>query len=105
MSSLRFEALEHYLKPYMNQYTAVLAFRPTGWTYSETIGNCLDLIKPTSRGIVTIYGVPYSEHSSFTELQEFVQFLRPDKIIPTVNIGNAANRDKMQSYFKEWMKR
>ncbi|KAI8541220.1 hypothetical protein RHMOL_Rhmol08G0045400 [Rhododendron molle] len=105
ISSLRFEALEDYSKTYMGQYTAVLAFRPTGWTYSEAIGSYLDLIKPTSRGTVTIYGVPYSEHSSFTELREFVQFLRPDKIIPTVNIGNAASRDKMQSYFQEWLRR
>ncbi|KAH7852480.1 hypothetical protein Vadar_025301 [Vaccinium darrowii] len=104
ISSLKFEALEHYSKTYMNQYTAVLAFRPTGWTYSEAIGSHLDLIKPTSRGKVTIYGVPYSEHSSFTELREFVQFIRPDKIIPTVNIGNAATRDKMQSHFREWMR-
>ncbi|XP_058179852.1 DNA cross-link repair protein SNM1 [Rhododendron vialii] len=105
ISSLRFEALEDYSKTYMSQYKAVLAFRPTGWTYSEAIGSYLDLIKPTSRGTVTIYGVPYSEHSSFTELREFVQFLRPDKIIPTVNIGNAASRDKMQSYFREWLRR
>ncbi|KAF7135955.1 hypothetical protein RHSIM_Rhsim08G0037700 [Rhododendron simsii] len=105
ISSLRFEALEDYSKTYMGQYAAVLAFRPTGWTYSEAIGSYLDLIKPTSRGTVTIYGVPYSEHSSFTELREFVQFLRPDKIIPTVNIGNAASRDKMQSYFREWLRR
>ncbi|XP_059669905.1 DNA cross-link repair protein SNM1 [Cornus florida] len=104
ISSLKFQILENYLKTYMNQYTAVLAFRPTGWTYSEAIGSHLDLIKPRSKGIVTIYGVPYSEHSSFTELQEFVQFLRPDKIIPTVNVGNAANREKMQSYFQEWLK-
>ncbi|KAA8530042.1 hypothetical protein F0562_004751 [Nyssa sinensis] len=104
ISSLRFEILDHYCKTYMNQYTAVLAFRPTGWTYSEAIGNHLDLIEPRSKGIVTIYGVPYSEHSSFTELQEFVQFLRPGKIIPTVNIGNAANRDKMQLYFRGWLK-
>ncbi|KAK3011344.1 hypothetical protein RJ639_012795 [Escallonia herrerae] len=75
-----------------------------GWTYTETIGSRLDLIKPSSWGIVTIHGVPYSEHSSFIELREFVQFLRPEKIIPTVNVGNASNRDKMQSYFREWLK-
>ncbi|XP_031288222.1 DNA cross-link repair protein SNM1 [Pistacia vera] len=104
ISALRFETLKDYLKSYTNQYAAVLAFRPTGWTYSESMGNQLSFIKPSSRGNITIYGVPYSEHSSFTELREFVQFLRPDKIIPTVNVWNAANRDKMQSYFREWLK-
>ncbi|CAK9166191.1 unnamed protein product [Ilex paraguariensis] len=56
ISSLRFEILERYLKTYMSQYTAVLAFRPTGWTYTETVGSHLDLIKPVCKGIVTIYG-------------------------------------------------
>ncbi|KAK7286497.1 hypothetical protein RJT34_21524 [Clitoria ternatea] len=104
MSSLRVERLKDYLKTYKEQYTAILAFRPTGWTFSEKIRNDLELIKPVSKGNITIYGVPYSEHSSFTELQDFVQFLRPDKIIPTVNVGNAANREKMQSYFRDWLK-
>ncbi|PIA41312.1 hypothetical protein AQUCO_02200011v1 [Aquilegia coerulea] len=104
LSNLRHETLKQYLNAYASDFTAVLAFRPTGWTYSETVGNQLDLIKPNSKGNITIYGVPYSEHSSFLELREFVQFLKPDKIIPTVNVGNAANRDKMQSYFREWLK-
>ncbi|CAK7348174.1 unnamed protein product [Dovyalis caffra] len=112
ISSLRYETLKDYLKNYVNQYTAVLAFRPTGWTYSEGLGKDLDLIRPSTRGNITIYGVPYSEHSSFTELREFVepfailifQFLKPDKIIPTVNVWNPDNRDKMQSYFREWLK-
>ncbi|CAA7061691.1 unnamed protein product [Microthlaspi erraticum] len=105
MSSLRVERLEEHLKAYREQYGAVLAFRPTGWTYSEKIGEHLDLIKPIVKGKITIYGVPYSEHSSFTELREFVQFLRPDKIIPTVNISNAGSREKMQSCFREWLRR
>ncbi|KAJ0230559.1 DNA cross-link repair protein SNM1 [Hirschfeldia incana] len=104
MSALKVERLEEHLKVYKEQYGAVLAFRPTGWTYSEKVGEHLDLIKPTSRGKVTIYGVPYSEHSSFTELREFVQFLKPDKIIPTVNISNAESREKMQSCFREWLR-
>ncbi|XP_039132982.1 DNA cross-link repair protein SNM1 [Dioscorea cayenensis subsp. rotundata] len=104
LSVLRPESLKEYLKKYSPQFTAVLAFRPTGWTYSEATGNHLDLIKPTSKGNITIYGVPYSEHSNYEELREFVKFLRPERIIPTVNVGNAANRDKMQSYFQEWLK-
>ncbi|XP_028761185.1 DNA cross-link repair protein SNM1 isoform X2 [Neltuma alba] len=104
MASLRFERLKDYLKTYENQFTAVLAFRPTGWTFSEKIGNHLEQIKPISKGNVTIYGVPYSEHSSFTELWEFVQYLKPDKIIPTVNVWNQANREKMQSYFRDWLR-
>ncbi|RZC59510.1 hypothetical protein C5167_006810 [Papaver somniferum] len=96
--------LNQYLESNVDHYRSILAFRPTGWTYSGTNGSNLDLIKPTTRGNVTTYGVPYSEHSSFLELREFVQFLRPEKIIPTVNIGNASQRDKMQNYFREWIK-
>ncbi|OWM80540.1 hypothetical protein CDL15_Pgr019820 [Punica granatum] len=96
-------SLSNYLKTYKDQYVALLAFRPTGWTFSEAVGNQLDLIRPTSKSNITIYGVPYSEHSSFTELREFVRFLRPEKIIPTVNVGNPSNREKMQSYFRQWL--
>ncbi|KAE9586529.1 hypothetical protein Lal_00044638 [Lupinus albus] len=104
MSSLRIESLKDYLKTYKEQFTSILAFRPTGWTFNEKMCTDLELIKPISKGNITIYGVPYSEHSSFTELRDFVQFLRPDKIIPTVSVGSAANREKMQSYFREWLK-
>jgi DNA cross-link repair 1A protein len=57
--------LDEHLKIYREQYGAVLAFRPTGWTYSEKIGEHLDLIKPTSRGKITIYGAFdfYNAHS------------------------------------------
>ncbi|XP_031489722.1 DNA cross-link repair protein SNM1 isoform X1 [Nymphaea colorata] len=103
ISMLSFERLKQYLDGY-RQFASVLAFRPTGWTYSEKIGEQLDLIKPKSKGRITIYGVPYSEHSSYLELKEFVQFLQPEKIIPTVNVGNAATRDKMQKCFQDWMK-
>ncbi|MCO5605800.1 hypothetical protein L7F22_059984 [Adiantum nelumboides] len=99
---LRPQKLRAYLQCYP-KYNAVLAFRPTGWTYSEKIGNELHLLKPTVMGSITVYGVPYSEHSSFTELQEFVQFLQPENIIPTVNVGNPQTRDRMKSYFRQWL--
>lgn len=99
---LRPQRLKDYLKSYP-KFNSLLAFRPTGWTYSEKIGNELHLLKPVVSGNVTMYGVPYSEHSSFTELQEFVQFLQPQKIIPTVNVGNPQTRDRMQSHFRQWL--
>jgi len=41
------------------------------------------------RGGVTLYGVPYSEHSSFAELRECVAWLGARRVVPTVNAGKA----------------
>lgn len=42
-------------------------------------------------GGVTLFSVPYSEHSSFDELRECVAFLDPVAIVPTVNCRSAAD--------------
>ena len=55
-----------------------------GWSFRK---NGLD-VRYHDR--VTIYGIPYSEHSSFAELRECVKALRPLKVIPTVNASNPA---------------
>jgi hypothetical protein len=50
-----------------------------------------------------IHLIPYSEHSSFTELKEFVAFLRPKRIVPTVGVAGdsgEANAHNMLACFR-----
>ncbi|XP_047134909.1 DNA cross-link repair 1A protein isoform X1 [Hydra vulgaris] len=84
-------------------YNHILAFKPTGWTYNASFKTIND-ISPVTSGNITIYSVPYSEHSSFAELKSFVQVIRPNKIIPTVNNGTEESRNKMNAYFESWLK-
>ena len=80
-----------------------MAFIPTGWEMKPGRNRASDSINVTSYGNVTTYGVPYSEHSSFTELKRFVQFLKPEEVIPTVNVGNPTKRTIMKKYFSQWL--
>lgn len=49
-----------------------------------------------------LYGVPYSEHSSFFELTCFALSLDWGKMIATVNVGSAKSRGKMDQWFEKW---
>ncbi|KAK2157546.1 hypothetical protein LSH36_189g05006, partial [Paralvinella palmiformis] len=83
MQKLNYKGLSEYLLQW--SFDEVLAFEPTGWTYSQRSSE----IKPKfSKNNVTLYGIPYSEHSSFDEMKNFVRHLRPDSIVPTVNNTN-----------------
>jgi DNA cross-link repair 1A protein len=55
-----------------------------------------------SSAAVWLYGVPYSEHSSFFELSCFALSLDWDKIIATVNVGSEKSRSKMKKWFEKW---
>ncbi|CAM9368639.1 unnamed protein product, partial [Choristocarpus tenellus] len=59
--------------------------------------------KPWVKGVASMYSVPYSEHSSFTELQDFVRALKPRAIIPTVNATSTASVERMLSHFLGFM--
>ena len=54
----------------------VIGFCPTGWMY--------EMKKKTypvrSKGANSIHLVPYSEHSSYSELLDYVRFLKPHKV-------------------------
>ncbi|XP_015350306.1 DNA cross-link repair 1A protein isoform X1 [Marmota marmota marmota] len=101
MMQINFKGLQNHLKKYDGKYDRILAFRPTGWTHSSKFSSIAD-ITPQTKGNISIYGIPYSEHSSYLEMKRFVQWLKPQKIIPTVNIGTLKSRHTMEKYFKEW---
>jgi DNA cross-link repair 1A protein len=54
----------------------------------------------TKRPGIVLYGVPYSEHSSFRELRQCVAFMRPGRIVPTVNNSNNQKVQAMLSLLK-----
>ncbi|XP_008569249.1 PREDICTED: DNA cross-link repair 1A protein isoform X1 [Galeopterus variegatus] len=102
MMQINFKGLQSHLRKYGGKYDQILAFRPTGWTHSNKLTSIADVI-PQTKGNISIYGIPYSEHSSYLEMKRFVQWLKPQKIIPTVNIGTLKSRSTMEKYFKEWI--
>lgn len=80
LQNLFYENLVKYLEQFEDVYTRVLAIRPSGW---EAKNNRLQ-----KRGPITIMGVQYSEHSSYSELERFVRHLQPDEVISTVPLGS-----------------
>ncbi|ORX97188.1 DRMBL-domain-containing protein [Basidiobolus meristosporus CBS 931.73] len=99
MRSLNPGILGKYLKEHAPHFNAIIGIRPTGWAFK---GSGLHDIKPRTYGNISIYEVPYSEHSSYLELQEFVQIIRPRKIIPTVNVHSEKSRREMNEIFHKW---
>ncbi|XP_023761536.1 DNA ligase 6 isoform X1 [Lactuca sativa] len=63
-------------------YSKVVGFVPTGWTY-EVKHNKFAV---RTKDPFEIHLVPYSEHSNYEELREYVKFLRPKRVIPTVGV-------------------
>uniref|UniRef100_A0A668A597 DNA cross-link repair 1A protein n=1 Tax=Myripristis murdjan TaxID=586833 RepID=A0A668A597_9TELE len=102
MMQLSFNKLQAHLHRFSGQYEQLVAFKPTGWTFSQQLESVED-IQPQTSGNISIYGIPYSEHSSFLEMKRFVQWLQPLKIIPTVNNGSWASRRAMEKCFSEWL--
>ncbi|CAA7030310.1 unnamed protein product [Microthlaspi erraticum] len=80
-------------------YEKVVGFVPTGWTYevkrNKFAVKCKDSME--------IHLVPYSEHSNYDELREYIKFLKPKRVIPTVGVDveKFGSREvcKMQKHF------
>lgn len=80
-------------------YSKVVGFVPTGWTYEVKKNKFAVRTKDSFE----IHLVPYSEHSNYNELREYVKFLKPKQIIPTVgsDVENMDSKDavKIRKHF------
>ncbi|KAH9072370.1 DNA repair metallo-beta-lactamase, partial [Lactarius deliciosus] len=110
--------LKEYMGRWNGHWTKAVAFRPTGWTYSPPAGTCSTLSVPSTlarpphgefthahlrpaRGSTPsaqLFGMPYSEHSSFFELTCFALSLDWARIVPTVNVESAVSRAKISTW-------
>ncbi|KAK9142145.1 hypothetical protein Syun_011545 [Stephania yunnanensis] len=91
-----FKRMKHISNQYMGRFNLIVAFSPTGWTFGK--GKKKSPHSPGRRwkqGTIIRYEVPYSEHCSFAELKEFVQFISPLNIIPSVNNDSPESADSM----------
>lgn len=92
MRELNTKSLETRWKYLKKHFTHLIAFIPTGWTWKsnntvftpETLqsSNCTTMV---NNGIIRICSVPYSEHSSFSELEHFCNSVSCRNLISTVH--------------------
>jgi len=73
-------------------YMKAIGFVPTGWMYETKKEGFAVRVKDS----LEIHLVPYSEHSSYDELREYVKFLHPKRVIPTVGV-NAGKLDSKEA--------
>lgn len=87
------DKLVEYLAQFEGVFTRAIAIRPSGWEKGTRVQRM---------GAITIVGVQYSEHSSYSELERFVRYLQPREVISTVPI-NGGGINKMPRIPKSWL--
>ncbi|XP_057487838.1 DNA ligase 6 isoform X2 [Actinidia eriantha] len=89
------------MKEIMNErgYSKVVGFVPTGWTYEVKCNK----FSVRTKDAFEIHLVPYSEHSNYEELREYVRFLKPKRVIPTVGVDveqlDSKHANSMRKHF------
>ena len=91
------------------RYSHVLGVVPTGWTHEKGSSSDSSLRSIRIKSVndrVSLCSVPYSEHSSYSELKRFVKFLQlksASDVVPTVNVGNPQTKNAMSKTFASWL--
>ena len=75
----------------VTMFDRIVCIEPTGWTFRQSKKEIppTSLSTPVPKKVANkydVYSLPYSEHSSFDELLDFVSFVQPEKIVPTVSL-------------------
>ena len=88
------------------KYDRIVAFLPTGWAdgsnwnkKNSITSKQVDYKTKDGSVQVDIRLVSYSEHSAFSELQSFVKYIKPRKVIPTV-FRDDNDRRKIENHFR-----
>ncbi|ODV83469.1 hypothetical protein CANARDRAFT_203120, partial [[Candida] arabinofermentans NRRL YB-2248] len=122
LRNLNKEFLVNYLKMYSRNFKAVIGISPTGWSnkYQKPIEDLSEIVHSTdetqiynriegqferfNKGdfLCKVLNVPYSEHSSFRELFYFVNLIKHNEIIPTVNMSNNEENYRWLNLFKNF---
>ncbi|KAI0060674.1 DRMBL-domain-containing protein [Artomyces pyxidatus] len=122
LSVITSDRLKEYTERWKGHWTKAVGFRPTGWMYSPPAG--ADTLPPVASVLSRVphrefthahlrpqrnstpahqlFGVPYSEHSSFFELTCFALSVDWARIIATVNVGSEASRGKIAAWVARW---
>ena len=101
VNNLKGYVRKHKLGGVLKKAGLAVVVRPTGWTFGG--GGMMNGVGRKVRkedGAICL-SVAYSEHSSFNELREFVGWMRPKQIVPTVNVRCKADSDRLCSLLKQ----
>ncbi|TFK51849.1 DRMBL-domain-containing protein [Heliocybe sulcata] len=122
LSVITSDRLKEYVERFKGHFSKAVGFRPTGWTFTQPSGTdmlpSISTILAKSRqreftyanlspmrnstSTCQLYGVPYSEHSSFFELTCFALSFDWGKMIATVNVGSERSRGRMHRWVEAW---
>ena len=90
------------------RWSHILGVKPTGWNHFRGEQSDTSLVNVTvqTRGEVSLLEVPYSEHSSYSELARFVKFLALDSARNIVDIvsKNSRQRTFVRDTFTKWIR-